>query len=141
MDDKGDVVELEAGKLEIKRWKSYLSKIKRRKLTIHKGLPAAVGQSFSLALNYCHLAELEAKSDTELWKAKIQLAKLKAVWVVDLRGGLKNGRTWEEKVRRRCNLVLVGKIDEVWQEACEIEEKRMKIREKKNDRMRNGIQA
>ena len=48
-----------------------------------------------------------------------------------MRGGCSNWRTWTEKVRKRCNKVLVGKIDEVWHEACEIENKRWIIQEKK----------
>ena len=60
--------------------------------------------------------------------------------MLDVRGGLKNGRIWIEKVKKRCNLVLAGKIDEVWKEACEIENKRPVIRSKKtNRRNKNGI--
>ena len=45
-----------------------------------------------------------------------------------------------EKVKKRWNLVLAGRIDELWQEACEIENLRTNMRNKKTNRkMRNGI--
>ena len=51
----------------------------------------------------------------------------------------KNGRTWMEKVKRRCNKVLVGKINEVWEEACELEEKGKNLKSK-NWRRKSGIE-
>ena len=45
-----------------------------------------------------------------------------------------------EKVKKRWNLVLASRIDELWQEACEIENLRTTMRNKKTNRkMRNGI--
>ena len=63
------------------------------------------------------------------------------VWIVDFRGGKKNGRTWIERVKRRCNLVLAGRIDEVWQEACEIELKRQAIRKRSKTRNKSGVKV
>ena len=139
LDQKLKTIEAEASQRELRQWSALVEKIACTNLTLHKGYPPGVSQAFSLALEFCHLAELEAKTDKELWRAKIQLAKLKAVWVVDLRGGAKNGRTWLEKVRRRCNLVLVGKIDSVWEEAITIEKKRKSYNAQKKARRTNGI--
>ena len=75
-----------------------------------------------------------------LGMAKIQMAKLKAVWVVDIRGGRKNGRTWIEKLKKRCNLVLAGRIDEVWDQACETEKKRRAIKKRYKDG-RKGVEV
>ena len=44
-----------------------------------------------------------------------------------------------DKVKRRCNKVLVDKIHEVWEEACELEEKRKNLK-KKNWRRKSGIE-
>ena len=53
-------------KKQLEYWATQLEEIKRRKLTLFKGVPSGVSQAFSLALNYCHLAELEAKTDRDL---------------------------------------------------------------------------
>ena len=58
-----DSIELKANHTELRDWRIEHEKISCYKLTLHKGLPAAVGQTFSLALDYCHLAELDAKTD------------------------------------------------------------------------------
>ena len=108
----------------VESWIAELEELNRKHLVLLKGYPQPTAQSFFLALDYCHQAEINAKTVKEIWMLKIQLAELKAVWVLDVRGGRKNGRTWIEKVTKRCNLVLAGRIDEVWQEACEIEMKR-----------------
>ena len=129
--EKMVAIEAEANESDLKSFQKQLEKINRKSFKVHKGYPSSTAQAFSLALNYCHLAELVAKTDRDLWKAKIQLAKIKAVWVLDVRGGSSNWHTWLEKVKKRCNKVLVGKINEVWQEACEIETKLYIIGEKK----------
>ena len=113
-EEKNEVLLTDGSEEEQKSWALELEKLNRKHLTTHKGYPPRTAQRFSLALDYCHQAELNAKTDRELWKAKIKLAKLKAVWIVDVRGSVKNGRTWIEKVKRSCNLVLIGKVDEVW---------------------------
>ena len=140
-EEKCTIIESGATKEEQNRWVLEVEKLNRTHLNLYKGYPQATAQSFSLALDYCHLAEVEAKTDRDIWMAKIQLAKLKAVWVVDLRGGRKNGRTWTERVKRRCNLVLAGRIDEVWDEACKIETKRRAIIKNRNRRGRNGVEV
>ena len=77
--EKEQVIELKATKSRLKWFSEELKKDNCKRLTLHKGYPHSTAQAFSLALNYCHLKELEAKTDTDLWRAKIQLAKLKAV--------------------------------------------------------------
>ena len=116
-----------ATKSQLKWFSEELQKVNSKRLTLHKGYPHSTAQTFSLPLNYYDLKELEAKTYTDLWRAKIQLAKLKLVWVVNVRGGNWNWSTWLEKVKRRFELVLIEKIDEVWKEACEIEAMRQRI--------------
>ena len=134
------IIENDITEAEQNRWALEVEKLNRVQLTLYKGWLQPVAQSFSLALDYCHQAEVNAKTDRDIWMAKIQMAKLKAVWVVDIRGGKKNGRTWIEKLKRRCNVVLVGKIDKVWNQACEIETKRSAIRSRYKQR-RNGVEV
>ena len=50
-------VEEHLQKKEIEAFEAELENVARQKLTINKGVPSGVGQAFSLALNYCHLAE------------------------------------------------------------------------------------
>ena len=99
-----NAVESHINKNEFEEYAAQLAEVVRTKLTLYKGVPMGACQAFSLALNYCHFAELEAKTDRDLWKAKIQLAKLKAIWVIELRGGKKRGQEWRrsrERGRRR----------------------------------------
>ena len=92
LDQKSTAVESHLKKEELSYYATELEKVKRKRITINKGVPTAASQAFSLALNYCHLAEVEAKTDRDLWKAKIQLSKLKAICVVDLMGGKKTNK-------------------------------------------------
>ena len=97
-DKKMVAIEAEASESELKSFQKQLEKINCKSFKVHKGYPSSSAQAFSLALNYCHLAELVAKTDRDLWKAKIQLAKIKAVWVLDVRGGSSNWYTCQKEM-------------------------------------------
>ena len=72
LDENIETITSEEKQIELQCLRTKLQKINTKHIRIHKGYPHGSAQAFSLALNYCHFAELEAKTDKQqLWKAKI----------------------------------------------------------------------
>ena len=65
-DQEAKTIESLANEKETLNYAAEVENIARQKLTLHKGYPHGVSQAFSLALEFCHLAELQAKTDKAL---------------------------------------------------------------------------
>ena len=78
-EETDNILREDVSESDVKIWSIEIENINKKRLTLHKGYPPKVAQSFSLALDYCHQAELNAKTIGDIWKAKVLLVKLKAV--------------------------------------------------------------
>ena len=66
IEEKTKTIQAVASQREVQNWSAEFERVACQKLTLHKGYPQGVSQAFSLALEFCHLAEIEAKTDKDL---------------------------------------------------------------------------